>query len=476
MLSLFGILSFSVFSIIFSVAILVTVSWITNKIFAKIFNAPTNVESVYISALILTLIITPSQSIQGAAYLGLAGVLAMASKYILAINKKHIFNPVAIAVFLTAVGTNQFASWWVGSFAMIPLTILGGFLILKKVQKVNLAFSFLATTLFVIITFAIFNGSNLLAILNQALLHSALLFFAFVMLIEPSTTPPTKGLQVWYGIMVGLLFSPQVHFGSLYFTPEMALLTGNIFSYIVSPKQKLILFLKEKIQIAPDIFDFVFTPKKKLSFVPGQYAEWTFEHSRTDSRGNRRYFTIASSPTENDLRFGLKFYAQGSSFKNALVNIKPNTPVVASQLAGDFTLPKDPKQKLVFIAGGIGITPFRSIIKYLIDVHEKRDIVLLYSDKQVSEIVYKDVFDQAQMELGIKTIYALTSENLLPQGWLGKVGRIDGEMIRGEIPDFQERMFYLSGPHSMVNAFEKTLLDMGIFKSKIKTDFFPGYA
>ncbi len=474
--SFFGIISFSPLSIIFSTAVLILVCSITNKVFAKIFNAPTNVESVYISALILALIITPTESFQGVVFLGWAAVLAMAAKYILAINKKHIFNPAAIAVFLTAVGINQSASWWIGSLAMIPVTLLGGFLVVKKIQRTDLVFSFLATTLFVIITFAIFNGSNLLAILDQTLLRSALLFFAFVMLTEPLTTPPAKGMQICYGIFVGLLYSSPFHIGSLYFTPELALLTGNIFSYIVSPKQKLILFLKEKIQIAPDIFDFVFTPKEKVQFMPGQYMEWTLEHANPDSRGNRRYFTIASSPTENELRLGIKFYEKGSSFKNALINVGSGVPIVSSQLAGDFTLPKDTKRKLVFIAGGIGVTPFRSIIKYLIDAREKRDVVLLYSDKQASEIVYKDVFDQAQIELGIKTIYALTNENLLPQGWLGKVGRIDEEMISEEISDFKERTFYLSGPHSMVNAFEKTLLDMGIFKSKIKTDFFPGYA
>lgn len=474
--SFLGIISFSPFSIIFSTAVLVTVSFVANKVFAKIFNVPANIESLYISALILALIITPSQSIQEAIFLGLAAVLAMASKYILAINKKHIFNPAAIAVFLTAIVINQPASWWVGNSAMLPITLLGGLLILKKIQKTDLVFSFLATSLLVIIAFAVFNGTNLLEILNQTFLYSPFLFFAFVMLTEPQTTPPSKKMQLFYAVLVGLLYSSQLHIRNFYITPEFALIIGNIFSYIVSLKQKLILFLKEKIQIAPDIFDFVFTPKEKLQFLPGQYMEWTLEHPNPDTRGNRRYFTIVSSPTENELRLGIKFYSQGSSFKNTLINIGHDVPIVATQLAGDFTLPKDEKQKLVFIAGGIGITPFRSIIKYLVDVNEKRDIVLLYANKRSSDIVYKNIFDEAEKKLGIKTIYALSDENQIPKNWTGKVGRIDEKMMREEIPDFQERIFYLSGPHSMVSAFEKTLLDMGIAKNKIKIDFFPGYA
>lgn len=474
--SFLGIISFSPLSIIFSTAIIVILSFLANKVFARIFNAITNAESVYISAFILALIITPVQSVQEAIFLGLAAVLAMASKYILTINEKHIFNPAAVSVFLTAVIINQSASWWVGNIFMIPITVLGGFLIVKKIQKTDLVFSFSATSLLVIIAFAVFNEGNLLEILNQAFLYSPFLFFVFVMLTEPQTTPLAKRMQIAYGILVGILYSSQLHIGNFYITPEMALIIGNIFSYIVSSKQKLIFFVKEKIKIAPDIFEFIFAPKEKVQFLPGQYMEWTLEHPNPDTRGNRRYFTIASSPTENNFRLGIKFYEKGSSFKNTLINIGHDIPIVSAQLAGDFTLPKDEKQKLVFIAGGIGITPFRSIIKYLIDKNEKRDIVLLYANKQSADIVYKDIFDEAEKKIGIKAYYAISDENQAPKDWQGITGRIDGEKIKEVVPDFKERIFYLSGPHSLVDAFEKTLVDMGISRNKIKIDFFPGYA
>ena len=158
-----------------------------------------------------------------------------------------------------------------------------------------------------------------------------------------------------------------------------------------------------------------------------------------------------------------------------MANLDQNTPIVASQLAGDFTLPKDPKQKLVFIAGGIGITPFRSMIKYLIDINQKRDIVLFYACKTQNEIVYQDVFNEAQEKLGIQTIYTITDKTAVPESWDKKVGRIDAKMIMQEIPDYQERMFYLSGPQSMINSFEKTLQEVGIKRKKIKKDYFPGF-
>src|ERR1700709_894999 len=152
--------------------------------------------------------------------------------------------------------------------------------------------------------------------------------------------------------------------------------------------------------------DLNFVPQRKLAFAPGQYMEWTLGHSDTDNRGNRRYFTLASAPTENHIRVGVKFSPESSSFKQAMLAMDQHTEIVAGQLAGDFVLPRDPQQKCVFIAGGIGITPFRSMIKYLLDTGQHRPIVLFYASKTVSEFVYQDIFDQAQRELGIKTMYS----------------------------------------------------------------------
>ena len=90
--------------------------------------------------------------------------------------------------------------------------------------------------------------------------------------------------------------------------------------------------------------------------------------------------------------------------------------------------------------------------------------------------MYKDIFDQAETELGIRTLYSLTDLAAVPQGWQGKTGRVSDSLIREEIPDYRQRLFYLSGPHAMVSGFEQTLLKLGINESRIKKDFFPGFA
>ena len=474
-----GILPYSPILLLYSVALITVACWLTNVVFSKFFDAPTNVESTYITAFILVLIITPPVSFVDFQFLEIAfwaSVLAITSKYIIAIRRKHIFNPAAFGVALTALALSQFASWWVGTISMLPFVLIGGLLVTRKTLRADLVLSFLIGVTFSSLILYLSAPAILLTNAWKLLLTTQIPFFAFVMLTEPLTTPPKRSMRIVYGVITGFLSAPWVHLWSFYFTPELALLAGNVFSYLVSPKTKLLLKLKEKIAVATDTYDFRFTPDRKLKFRPGQYLEWTLGHPHPDSRGNRRYFTISSAPTEKDLAIGIKFNPQSSSFKKNLLSMKPGGTLVASQLSGEFLLPDDPAAKIVLIAGGIGVTPYRSMIKDLLDRGERRPIVLFYSNRNPADIAYKDVFDEAASKLGIKTVYTLTDRESVPGGWSGYTGYIDEQMIRKEVPDFLKRHFYLSGPHSMVIAFDKTLRAMGVHRSKIIQDFFPGFA
>ena len=469
-----GWLSYDPWAIGFSAAFLVIICQVTNQLFARIFEAPTNVESAYITALILALIITPLSSHHDLTFLAAAGVLAMASKYILAIKRKHVFNPAAIAVAIAAIGTGQAASWWVGNQLLWPFVLVGGLLIMYKIRRTKLVLTFFAAATGSTIVVALIRGVSVASTLDKTALHSSLLFLAFVMLTEPLTSPATTTGQLWYAGLVGLLFPPQVHLGTLYSTPELTLVAGNLFAYAIGPKIKLLPRLKQQIKLTPDTADFVFTPDRPVKFMAGQYMEWTLPHDGADSRGNRRYFTLASSPTETDLRIGVKFYPNGSSFKHAMQAMTKTTPISAGQLGGSFTLPKDPQRKLVFVAGGIGVTPYRSMIKYLLDTNDRRDVTLLYSERTADELVYTDIFSEAEEKLGAHIVYTLTDKP--PANWHGRTGFITPELIKTEVPDYRDRLFYLSGPHTMVKAMEAALKDLGVTKRNIKTDFFPGYA
>lgn len=470
----FGILPYDPTAIAFSALLLVVVSALSNWLFARVFDAQTNIESTYITALILALIITPVTATdhRGVGFLIFAAVWATASKYLFAIGKKHLFNPAAFAVALTALALNEPATWWVGgNLALLPLVVLGGLLIVRKIQRFDLVFAFGIAA--VAATLATTATSHYTTALSQTFLHSSLFFLAFVMLTEPLTTPPNRLLRVCYGAFVGLLFAPNVHIGSFYFTPELALLVGNVFSYIVSPKGRYMLTLASAEPVAKDVYDFVFRPDRRFKFKPGQYLEWTLGHKHADDRGNRRYFTIASSPTEPQVRLGVKFYPESSTFKRRLAGMRPGDTISVSHLAGGFVLPRKKDKKMVFIAGGIGITPFRSMVQYMLDAKEKRPVVIFYSNKFKNDIAYKPLLDRAQLELGIPTLYALTDDKAVGPDMYQ--GFIDAKLIAQAVPDYRERTFYISGPHGMVEAFKKTLHDMGVSRFKIKSDFFPGF-
>ncbi len=473
--SIFGILAYEPFGMAITAIIILCVCWLANVILAGVFEAPVNVESVYITALILMLILTPIKAADPYGYwvfLVMVSLGAIASKFILAIGKKHVFNPAAFGVALVAFAGVYSASWWLGTAVMLPFVLVGGLLIVRKLQRSDLAFSFILAAFISIAVSTWLRGFDPFSAVQRAFLHSPIFFFAFVMITEPLTTPPTRALRIIYGCFVGALFSPAIGLAGIQSTPELALLVGNVFSYLASPKTKMILKLKEVIPTGTDLYDFVFTPDKKLKFKAGQYLEWTLGHDSPDSRGNRRYFTIASAPSESDIRMGVKFYPNSSTFKKKLAGLSAGDVIVGSQLAGEFTLPKDKNKKLVFIAGGIGVTPFRSMVKNMLDTREQRDVVMFYSARTPTELAYRDIFDQAVREKRLKMVYTV---NDAPAGWRGLTGYITADMIMREAPDCARRFFYISGPRSMVVMFEDALKKLGVPKNQIKTDFFPGF-
>ncbi len=457
-----GLLPYSLPRLALSGAVIAAASWTCNFILAKAFRVPANSESVWITALILILIIAPPPpgNISGFQLVVGAPAFAMASKFLLAFRKKHIFNPAAFGVALSSLVFGRSAAWWAGLDPHILIfTLIGGLLIARKLKRADLVLSFFLFAYFSTV-FLSFPQSPF-AVFQKLLLYTPAIFFAFVMLTEPSTAPPDRNSRILYGSFAGVLFFPQIPFLGAYSSPEFVLLIGNLLSWAMSPKERYAMFLAGKRRIASDVWEFEFEPDRAVPFRPGQYLEWTLAVPRADSRGNRRYFTIASSPTESKVRLGARFYAEPSAFKRELLALEPGGKMFAGQLAGNFTLPRDKNEKMAWLAGGIGITPFRSMAKFLADEGEKRDIVLLYSDRDPKNPAYRGFFEGVKERIGLKTAY---------------VPLITSEMLNAGIPDLRERLFYISGPRAMVVAFEKALAGQGVPKNRIKTDFFPGYA
>lgn len=470
-----GILPYDPVALLTSTAFLASVCWLFNYVIARIWETPTNSESALITALILALIITPERPDVSFFFLFWAAVIAMASKYIIAIRAKHLFNPAALAVAITALVLDQPATWWVGgNIPMLPFVLVGGFLIVRKIRRTDLALSFLAAAIVSSLAPIFINGGDVLTTFSRTLVHTPLFFFAFVMITEPLTMPPRRPGRIAYGLFVGALFAPWVNIASFYFTPELALLAGNVLSYALSPKFKMLLKLKEKVLLADNAYEFVFDASGH-TFIPGQYAEWTIPADSSDSRGNRRFFTISSAPNDPEIRVGIKLYPNPSTFKKRLSELVAGDTVLAGNIAGDFTMPNNTAQKLVFIAGGIGVTPFISMIRSLDDTKQKRDIVFLYGNAKESEIAYKDLIDAVAQATGVRVVYAL-SDKAVPEIWQGERGFVNAAMITRHVPDYTDRLFYISGPNSMVSAVSSELKSLGVARNRIKKDFFPGFA
>lgn len=231
--------------------------------------------------------------------------------------------------------------------------------------------------------------------------------------------------------------------------------------------------LVERRPLASGIYEYLFKSDRPIRFVPGQYLEWTLGNVPFDNRGNRRFFTIASAPEDATLALGVRFYDKPSAFKRTLAELPIGGVVSVSSLGGDFTMPKDTKKKLAFIAGGIGVTPFVSMARHCVASRESRDAILLYSSRTVSEVAYQEVFAQAA-RVGWRTLYAITDQAQLPPDFYA--GFIDAKLIIREVPDYTERLFYISGPPTMVSAMKRVLMSLGVSRFSIKTDFFPGLA
>lgn len=471
--SAFGFLPYAPTAILLSVVLAVATCWAVNTFCAKCVGAATSVESVYITAFILVLILPPAPlgEVSAAMVVVVASLCAIGSKYLLAVHKKHIFNPAAFGVVAVTLLLGDYASWWVGgNIPLLPFVLVGGLLIVHKLRRFDLVLSF-----FVFVGLALVlatMSANIFSPITVTLLSTPALFFAFVMLTEPLTTPPTRLLRVGYAALIGFLFVNAFHIGSLYSSPELALLIGNVYAFFVSPKGRTILTFVRSEETSASTRDFIFKPDRPLAFQAGQYLEWTLPHAKPDARGTRRFFTIASSPTEPEIRLGVKAYQNPSSFKQALAALAPGSRLSATQLGGEFILPKDANKKLVFIAGGIGITPFRGQIRFLLDTNEKRDIVLLYANRTPADIAYTPLLKEAERQLGIRTVHIISERS--EQGM--RSGVINRELIQKEIPDYQERLFYISGPQAMVNSMKSMLLALGVSRRCIRTDYFIGFA
>ncbi len=223
------------------------------------------------------------------------------------------------------------------------------------------------------------------------------------------------------------------------------------------------LTLIERRNETPDIESFIFAPQEKLTWKAGQFLHYVLHHEPTDDRGSDRWFTVASAPCEGRVMITTRLaHERGSTFKEALKALKVHDILEISDIDGDFIV-EDTSREYIFIAGGIGITPFRSILKELAYAKVQLTVTLLWANRDAN-IPYKDEFESlASNNPNLRIIYVTAPE------------RITIQKIQALVPDLQKPLYYISGPEPLVESLGTELLQAGIKKENIKQDWFPGY-
>ena len=469
-LSFFGLIAYSPIALIVSLVVAIASVFWSSVACGKLFGVKVHAESSLITGIILALIITPTLEIGGLIVLAFAGFIAGVSKFVLVIRGRHVFNPAALGAFIIGVAGLGGASWWVATPVLTPVVLLVILISLYKGHRFSVAGVFLAVSIpILLVVFAMYGTTFLES--TYLLLSWPLLFMAGVMLTEPLTLPPRKWQMYVVAAVVGILFSLPINFVIVEMTPALALLIGNIVATIFVARESISLVLKKRNRLTPTSEEYVFTPNKPIHFTAGQYIEVQLDHKKTDFRGNRKSFSLTSVPGKEEVSLGIKFYEPSSSFKTALKALPLGATIPATGYWGDFVLPKDSTTPILYVAGGIGITPFISHLKTTHKLKDIRNIVLIYAVNNPEEIAYKKLL----IDSGIKVVI-VTKDSIkdLPKGWKQiKAARITEEIVANAVPDVVSRYAYVSGPTPFVQAVKYALRSLKA--KRIKTDYFVGY-
>ncbi|HEU4444309.1 MAG TPA: Rieske 2Fe-2S domain-containing protein [Nitrososphaeraceae archaeon] len=262
------------------------------------------------------------------------------------------------------------------------------------------------------------------------------------------------------------------------------------------PQIELTLLEKDKIE-STDVTSFKFSKqndqggggeeedKTPLSYTAGQFAFFDIGGVYDDPKGPIRHFTISSSPTENFIMFSTRI--RDSPYKKRLSTLEEGSRVKVRGPEGQFVLHEDYSKPAVFLSGGIGVTPFRSMIKYATDKQLPLRIVMFDSNRNRDNILFKKEFDDwANINKNLKIIYTISEDEQQQQqqssstanDWKGEYGRIDKAMILKYLDSdmLNNSIFYICGPPSMLKAMQSLLQDnLEIPREKIKVEEFTGY-
>lgn len=235
--------------------------------------------------------------------------------------------------------------------------------------------------------------------------------------------------------------------------------------------------LVKKEKSAKDVMTFYFDRTKvpNYDFLPGQYNRVIIPDVKDDPRGNSRMFSIASSPTSKEFLM-ITTKISDSKFKQTFASLSEGDTVQFFGPVGRFVLDEKETGSHVFLAGGIGLTPFHSMLMYAADTMLSAEFILIVSFSTPEEMIYfEEIKALSENHPNIHIIYSLTQADKVPSDWKGETGRINADMISKHVPNHKDALFYICGSQVVTKALEEVVLQMNIKAENIRKEQFVGY-
>lgn len=233
--------------------------------------------------------------------------------------------------------------------------------------------------------------------------------------------------------------------------------------------------LLSRVEVAEGTMAFHFEKPSQFNFKPGQSADLTLSNPpETDAEGNTRTFSIASSPFENQLMFATRM--RDTAFKRSLKKIPLGTEAKIDSPMGSFTLHKNSAKPAVFLAGGIGITPFISIVRQADHDRLPHKLYLFYSNRSPEDAPFLDTVQMlGKSSPNFQLVCTMTEMPRSKREWKGETGLITQETLSRHLTTLQGPIYYVAGPPAMVAGLRKMLVAANVDEDDIRTEDFAGY-
>lgn len=232
--------------------------------------------------------------------------------------------------------------------------------------------------------------------------------------------------------------------------------------------------LKKRQEVAKGTMAFYFDRPAAFTFKAGQFIDLSLPNLSATDPGHTRALTLASAPSEQQLMVATRL--RDTPFKRTLAEMPLETTIDLEGPFGQFTLPADDSRTIVFLAGGIGITPFRSMLVEAAKHKLPHRLILMYSNRRPEDAAFLGELQALQQDNAHFTfIGTMTSPNRDTGTWEGETGRIDQGMLRKYVKEAETAMYYVVGPPAMVDGLRKMLESAGIHKTNIRAEEFVGY-